>query len=389
MRVFLDANILFSAAKSDGAVRELLRRRLDLGHDCRADDYVVIEARRNLAQFIPRDPWLNSFPRSAGESSGATGADMLNYKGSCTLFAVLTVFTGATSAQDYPVKPIRIITSEAGSGGDFATRLIVQGMPGRQFVVDNRNLVGIEMAAKAPPDGYTLLLHGTPVWLAQFMRDSVPWDTVRDFAPVTLVAQAPNVLAVHPSLPVKSVAGLIALARARPGDLNYGSGPGGAVSHLSAELLKLMTGVNIVRISYRGTGQAMLALLGGQVQVMFAAASASTPHFKAGKLRALAVTSAQPSALLPGLPTVAASGLPGYESILPFGMFAPVKTPAAIIDQLNRETVQALNTPQIKERLSNAGTEAVGSSPEQLAAMMKSEMAKWGKVIRDAGIREE
>ncbi len=301
----------------------------------------------------------------------------------------LMVLPGMPGAQEYPSKPIRIITSEAGSGGDFATRLMVQSIPGRQFIVDNRNIIGIEMAAKAPPDGYTLLLHGTPVWLTQFMRDNVAWDPVRDFAPVTLVAKAPNVLVVHPSLPVKSVKELIALAKTRPGDLNYGSGPGGTVSHLSAELLKSMAGVDIVRVPYRGTGQVLIGLIGGQVHLMFSAASAAAPHVKADKLRALAVTSAQPSPLLPGLPTVAASGLPGYESILPLGMFAPARTPTAIVDQLNRESVRALNRPEVKERFGSAGTEAVGGTPEQFAATMKSEMAKWGKVIKDAGIRDE
>ena len=302
---------------------------------------------------------------------------------------ILMVLTGMTGAQEYPSKPIRIITSEAGSGGDFATRLIVQSIPGRQFVVDNRNIIGIEMAAKAPADGYTLLLHGTPVWLTQFMRDNVAWDPLRDFAPITLVAKAPNVLVVHPSLPVKSVRELIALAKTRPGDLNYGSGPGGTVSHLSAELLKTMAGVDIVRIPYRGTGQVLIGLIGGQVHIMFAAASAAAPHVKGGKLRALAVTSAQPSPLLPGLPTVAASGLPGYESILPLGMFAPTRTAAAIVEQLSRETARALNTPEVKERFGNAGTEAVGSTPEQLAATLRSEIAKWGKVIKDGAIRDE
>ncbi len=304
--------------------------------------------------------------------------------------AVLGV--NVVSGQNYPSRPIRMLTSQPGSGSDFVARLIAPELSaslGQPAVVDNRGIIAVEIAAKAPPDGHTVLLYSTPLWLTPFMRAKASWDPVRDFSPVTLAVSTPNILAVHPSVPAKSVKELIALARAKPGELNYGSGSLGSSSHLAAELFKAMAGVNIVRIPYKGVGPALVGLLGGQVQVIFPSASSAAPYMKAGSLKALAVTTAQPSPLAPGLPTVAASGVPGYEAATPLGIFAPAKTPPAIINRLNQEIARALNKPEIKERLFNSGVEVVGSSPGGLAATMKSEMARLGKVIKDAGIREE
>ena len=194
---------------------------------------------------------------------------------------------------------------------------------------------------------------------------------------------------VHPSLPVKSVRELIALAKAHPGELNYSTGPAGTTLHLSAELFKAMAKTDIVHVPYKGVSLALNDLIAGRVQLMFPTPGSVTQHVKTGRLRALAVTSAQPSALLPGLPTIAATGLPGYESISVFAIFAPAKTPAAIIQRLNQETQAVLKTAETRERFLNAGVEPVGGPPEQLGALMKSEMAKWGKVIRDAGLRAE
>ena len=199
----------------------------------------------------------------------------------------------------------------------------------------------------------------------------------------------PNVLVVHPSLPVKSVKELIALAKARPGELNYASGGIGAAGHLAAELFKFMAGVNIARIDYKGNAGAVTAIMGGEVQMGFNSAPSVAPHVKSGRLRALAVTSAQPSVLTPGLTTVAASGLRGYESVVMVGIFSPAKTPAAIITRLNQEIVRVLNREDVKEKLLSAGTEAVGNSPEQFLATIKSEMATVGKLIKDTGIRVE
>ena len=303
---------------------------------------------------------------------------------------------GAACGQGYPTKPIRLVTAEAGGGNDFAARLIVQGLAGslgQQMVVDNRGGAGgqiaVEIVARAQPDGYTLLLYANNIWLIPLVRSKVPYDPVRDFAPITWAARSPNTVVVHPSLPVKSVEDLIALAKARPGELNYGSGGTGATTHLAVELFKSMTGVNIVRVPFKGNAPALNALIGGQIQLMFATAGSVAPHLKSGRLRALAITSAQPSPLAPGLPTVAAAGLPGYESISIYGVFAPARTSPAIVKRLNEEIVRVLARADVKEKFLASGVESVGSSPELLAATMKSEIARMGKVIRDAGIRED
>ena len=221
------------------------------------------------------------------------------------------------------------------------------------------------------------------------MRDNVAWDGIRDFAPIIFATTEPNILVVHPLLPVKSVKELIALAKARPGALNYASIATGGPSHLAAELFKSMAGVNIVRIPYKGASPAAMDLVSGQVQLSFAAAASVAAPVKSGRLRALAITILQPSALFPGVPTVAASGLPGYEAGTVTGMFAPAKTPAAIINRLNREMAQALNRPEVKEKFSGAGQEIVGGSPDQFAAAIKADATRMGKVIKDAGIRDE
>ena len=304
--------------------------------------------------------------------------------------AGLTVFTaGVACGQDFPNKPIRIFTSAAGGTNDILSRQIGQGISGplgQPVIVENRGIGGIDIVAKAPPDGYAVLLYGPPFWLSPLMR-KVSYDPVRDFSPITLLVRVPNILVAHPSLPVKSVKELIALAKARPGELDYAAGNPGSGSHLGMELFKAMAGVDIVGIPYKCGGAALIALIGGHVQLTIDG-FALMPHIKSGKLRALAVTTARPTSLYPELPTVAAS-LPGYEAVTLNGTFAPAKTPAAIINRLNMEIVRYLNRSEVKEQFSNTGVEVVGSSPEQLAAAITSEMTSMGKVIRDAGIRAD
>lgn len=296
-------------------------------------------------------------------------------------------------AQDYPNKPIRIVTSEAGGGNDVQARLIAQGLAvafGEQVIVDNRpsGVIPGETVAKAPPSGYTLLLYNNVLWTGPLLQ-SAPYDTLRDFAPVVTITKAANVLVVNPALPVNSVADLIALAKAKPGQLNYGSSGTGASNHLAGELFRSMAGINIVRINYKGAGPALNALFANELQLMFPTAGAVAPHMKSGRLKVLAVTSAEPSPLAPGVPTMAAAGLPGYESIATYGVFAPARTQRAIIDRLNEEVVRFLARPDVKEKFLNLGLETVGGPPEQLVAAVKSEIARMSKVIRDAGIRAE
>ena len=304
--------------------------------------------------------------------------------------AALLLNAGPATAQTYPSKPIRMITAQAGGGADLAARLIAQGLTERmeqQVIVDNRGVVAVvgELVAKAPPDGYTLLLYAQALWLTPFLRDNVRYDPVKDFAPITLAVSQPSILVVHPSLPVKSVKELITLAKGRPGDLNYASAQDGSPAHMAAELFKSMAKAEIVRINYKGSAPAFNDLIGGQVQLMFAPVGGSVPHVKAGRLKALAVTSAKASPLLPGLPPVSAT-LPGYEATSPYGIFAPAGTPAAVIGRLNQEIARVLASTEVKERFLSLGVEVVGGSPAELAATVKAEMTKWGALIKEAGI---
>ena len=304
---------------------------------------------------------------------------------------LMALCASVVSAQNYPDKPIRVLTTTPGGPNDFASRLIADGVTGslgQRMIVENRAIVGVEIAAKAPPDGYTLLHYTNVLWLMPLFRDGVAWDPVMDFSPITLTMTQPNIVVVHPSVPVTSIKELIALAKARPGELNYASSSTGATNHVAAELFKSMAGVDILRINYKGGGPAVNDLIAGQVHVMFGSAGVVTPHVKVGRLRALAVTSAESTALAPGLPTVAAAGLPGYESSQLSGMLAPAKTPAAIIHRLNQEITRALQRAEAKERLFNLGIEAIPGSPEEFAATIRSEMAKMDKVIKGSRLRE-
>ena len=296
------------------------------------------------------------------------------------------------AAQSYPSKPIRIVTAETGGGADFLSRLVAQGLSaglGQQVVVDNRpsGVIPAEVTAQSAADGYTLLFYSNGLWTLPLLQ-KVPYDPVRDLVAITLAGRAPNILVVHPSLPARSVHELIALANGRPGELNYGSAGNGSSIHLAAEMFKSMAGVNIVSIPYKGGGPAIIALLGGQIHLIFAAAGSVGTHIKSGRLRALAVTSAQPSRLYPDLPTIAMT-LSGYESIGRYGMFAPAKTPPSIIARLNQETIRALNLPEIKERAFAVGVEIVASSSEEFAAIIKSDMNLLSRIIKNGGMRTE
>ncbi len=322
----------------------------------------------------------------------STRRELIIALGAGALAAALLT-SAVACAQNYPVKPIRVVTAEPGGGNDLVARMIGQAITprlGQQWIIDNRGgaggLIAIEIAAKAPADGYTLLVYAGNVWTIPLLRKNVHYE-VRDFAPITWAARSPSTLVVHPSVPVHSVRDLIGLAKARPGQLSYGSGGIGTSTHLAAELFKSMAKVDILWVPYKGNGPAMNDLISGQVQLMFGTACTVAPHIKSARVRAIAVTSTEPSILAPGLPTVAASGLPGYESISIYGVYAPAGTPEAIIWQLNRAIVAVLNMPEIRERFFSVGMEAVGSTPEQFGATIRADTARLRKVINEAGIR--
>ncbi len=241
---------------------------------------------------------------------------------------------------------------------------------------------------QAAPDGHTLLLNGSSFWLAPLLQAKPTYDALKDFAPITLLTTSPSLLVVHPSLPVKTVKELVALMKARPGKLDYGSNAPGSPSHLAGELFKSMAGVDFVRIPYKGNGPAITATLAGEVQMTIAAAAATASHVASGRLRALAVASEKRSALAPGLPTVAET-VPGYAASSTYGLLAPAGTPAAIVNRLNQEVVKFLHTAAARERLMNSGAEVIGSSSEELRSAIATDLQRWGKVIRETGIRAE
>ena len=299
------------------------------------------------------------------------------------------IAANSVAAEDFPNRHLRIVTTPPGGGADFGARLIAQGLStsslGQQVIVDNRaSGVHSETVAKAQPDGYTLLFDGSYFWISPLLQ-KMQYDPIKDFAPISLTNTAPSILVVHPSMPVKSVAELIALAKAKPGTLNYSSGGIGASHHVAAELFKSKAGISIAHIPYTGGGPATTAVIGGEVQMFFGSGSV-LPFVKAGKLRALGVSSSKPSAVAPGLPTISASGLPGYESSNMNGIFAPAKTPMAAIRRLNQEVVRVLNRAEVKEKFFNVGIEVVGSSPEHFASIIKSDMVTMAKLIKSAGI---
>lgn len=292
--------------------------------------------------------------------------------------------------QDYPSRPVRIVTSEAGGGNDVQARMVARGLSaalGQQVIVENRpsGVIPGDIVAKASPNGYTMLLYNNALWTGPLLQKT-PYDPVRDLAPLTTVTIAPNILVVNNSLPVNSVADLIALARSKPGELNYASSGTGASNHLAAELFNTMAGVKIVRIGYKGASQGLNDLIAAQIQVMFPTAGAAAPHIKSGRVKGLAVTSAERSQLVPQLPTVAASGLRDYESLAIYGMFLPAGTPPALVARLNAEIVNILHSVEVKEKLFSMGMETVGDAPDRLAARVKAEMARMRKLIKDAGI---
>ena len=298
--------------------------------------------------------------------------------------------SSVVSSQPYPNKPIRIVTGSPGGSTDIVARQIASGLSeswGQPMIVDNRDgIIPAVTVAKAPSDGYTLVMDGGSFWITPLL-EKLPYDPIRDFEPVAMAGLTINIVAVHPSVAVATLGDLIALAKAKPGSINFSSAGVGGGAHLAGELFKAISGVNIVHVPYKGSGPAINAAIGGEVQMIFTSAPPALPHVKSGKLKALAVTSAQPSALAPGLPTVASAGLPGYSAVQYLAAFVPAKTPAEIINRLNQEIERTMQKAQVKERLFSAGMEVPRGSPQEVGGIIRSEMAKWDKVIKNAGIR--
>jgi len=314
------------------------------------------------------------------------------------LLLALLAFAAVAAAQDYPRKPLRLIVPfSPGGGNDTVARAIgsqLAAQLGQPVLIDNRagagGIVGAELAAHSAPDGYTLFLGGVgSLAVNPNLHAHLPYDALKDFAPITLLASAPSVLVAHPSIPAATIQAFTAYARANPGKLNYASNGNGSSAQLAAVLYESMAGVRMVHVPYKGLAPALVDLLAGQVQLMFSSMVAILPHIKAGRLRALAVTGRERSALLPEVPTLAESGLPGYEAGSWYGILAPAGTPAPIVARLHEELVRALQDPQVRERLAAEGAQTVGSSPAEFERYIAAESARTGKLLRDANIRME
>lgn len=324
-----------------------------------------------------------------------------NFARFCMVFGALLFGAASVQAQaktsGYPTRPVRIVVpSSAGGGTDILARLMAKKLTesmGQPFIVENRagagQALGIDVVARAPADGYTLLMAASAIVLNQVLSKKTSYDTVRDFAPVSLVASVSNVLVVHPALPVKTEAELIDYAKAHPGLLNYSSAGTGTSPHLSMELFRSMAGITMTHVPYKGTGPATVDVVGGQVQLSMPNLLTAMPHIKSGTLRALGVTGPRRATALPNVPTIAEAGLPGYESVQWYGLLAPAGTPAPIVARLHAEIAKSLASPEMQAAMTNEGAEAVGNKPEEFAAFIKSEIDKWSMVVKTARIQHD
>ena len=311
-------------------------------------------------------------------------------------FAVLNA-PAAIAANGYPTRPIRfIVPFPPGGGNDIVGRIVAIKLGerlGQQIVVDNRGgaggTIGTDLAAKAAPDGYTMLINNISLAVNATLVPQLPYDTLKDLAPVSLIGRQPNLLVVHPGVAARSVQELLAMARAKPGEVIYGSGGIGTASHLATELLKLMTHVELVHVPYKGLGPALTDLMGGRLQLVISTLASALPHVKVGKMRPLAVTTAMRSPFFPELPTMSEAGVTGYDFSTWYALVVPRGTPNDIVRRLNTELAQVLQSAFVKEQFAAQGLEPTPSTPAQLAAHLKSEVAKWGKVVRASGAKPE
>jgi tripartite-type tricarboxylate transporter receptor subunit TctC len=309
--------------------------------------------------------------------------------------ALLLVLAGTAGAQSWPAKPVRMIVPFPPGGGiDGVARLLSPKLSeqlGQQVIIDNRTgaggTLGTELVAKAAPDGYTLLATFASHAMNAALYQNLAFDTVADLAPITLIATVPNLLVVNPALPVKTVTDLIALAKKRPGEILYASVGSGTPAHLSAELFNLMAGVKMTHVPYKGAAPSIVALISGETQLTFTTVLVALPYVQAGRLRAIGVCSLKRSPVMPEVPTIDASGLKGYESTAWYGLLAPVKTPAGLIEQLNREAVKAIHTPEVRDSFLKLGAEPVGSTPDVFGKLIRADIEKWTKVVKATGAK--
>jgi tripartite-type tricarboxylate transporter receptor subunit TctC len=314
------------------------------------------------------------------------------------LAGVCVAFAGVLYAQAYPVKPVRLVSPyPPGGANDILARIVGQKLGenlGQQIVIENRGgatgNIGAEYVAKAVPDGYTLLMgQASNLTINVSLMSKMPYDPVKDLAPITLVATTPNLLVVHPSLPVRTVKDLVALAKSKPGSINYASSGSGSAGHLAGELFKRVAHVDMVHIPYKGAAPALTDVVAGQAQLYFTSPISATPFVKGGRLRMVAVTSLKRSPSLPDIPTVAESGYADFDVVSWWGILAPAAAPKEIIARLHIEIVKVLALPEIKTKFSDQGADVASNTPEQFAAYIKSEIAKWGKLIRELGVKSE
>lgn len=313
------------------------------------------------------------------------------------LSAALACMSTAHAQSQYPQKPIRLVAPFAPGGGtDILARLFGQQMNevlGQQVIVDNRGgaggTIGTDIAAKAPPDGYTLILVSASHAINPGLYGKLPYDSVNDFAPITQIATSPGILVVNPSLPVKSVKDLIALAREKPGQINYASAGSGTPPHLAGELFKVMAKIDMLHVPYKGNAPAFTDVIGGQVSLIFPTMPSAMSFIKSGRLRPIAVTSAKRSPAAPDIPTIAESGLPGYEATSWYGILAPARTPREIVARLHEVLVSIIGSPDMKQKLAAQGLDPVGNTPQQFAGVIKGEIAKWVKVVKASGAKPE
>jgi tripartite-type tricarboxylate transporter receptor subunit TctC len=332
--------------------------------------------------------------RAGGKEISLAGTALRAVSAAAVLLALAV---GSQAADTYPTRPVRLIVPYApGGNGDIVGRIVADGLTsrlGQQVVVDNRaggaSIIGTDLAAKAPPDGYTLLVVASTIAVNPSLVAKLPYDTLKDLVPISLVGQTPQVLLINPSMPVTTVKEFIALVKSKPGVFNYGSTGVGSTANMAGALLNLMAGIKLVHVPYKGTAQSLTDVIAGHLHVAIPSLTSSLPHIRSGRLRALGLTSTKRSSQLPDVPTIAEAGVPGYQAVIWNGVLAPTGTPKPILDRLSREVATAMRSPEATQRYGALGAETIGSSPEEFSKFLRSEIEQYARVVRESGMKAE